>query len=132
MGMYTEIHFNAELKQDVPANVLHILRYMLGDVDVKPRLPEHALFKTSRWNFMLCCDSYYFAADTHSTLRYDDIGKSFYLCIRSNVKNYDNEIELFIDWIMPYITGYKGDFLGFSRYEEFNEPTLIYYPKEKE
>jgi len=75
---------------------------------------------------MLHCDSYYFDADTHSTLRYDDIIGSYFLCIRSNFKNYDDEIQSFIDWIRPYINKSEGDFLGFWRYEEDEEPTLIY------
>lgn len=75
---------------------------------------------------MLRCDSYYFDADTHSTLRFDDISDSYYLCIRTNLKNYGQEIRHFVDWIMPYLDKFEGEFLGFSRYEETEEPTLIY------
>lgn len=129
MGMYTELHFNVELAEDVPGDVIDILKFMVGDSEEEPKkLPRHKLFESTRWRFMLRTDSYYFPADTHSTLRYDDIGKSYYLCIRTNLKNYDSEIEKFISWIDPYIDIYtqQGDFLGFYRYEEDNEPTLIY------
>ena len=126
MGMYTEIHFNAELKKDTPEEVINILKYMVGDIKEKPSRPVHDLFCCSRWKWLFTMDSYYFDADTHSTLRYDDISNAYYLCVRSNLKNYDSEIELFIDWIDPYLYKIKGDFLGFSRYEEFEEPTLIY------
>lgn len=128
MGMYTELHFNAELRKDVPSDVLAILNYMLeaGPGAPPPPLPEHALFKTQRWPVMLRTDSYYFAADTHSTLRHDEIGECYYLCIRCNLKNYDEEIEKFVDWIDPYLEAFEGDFLGFSRYEETETPTLIY------
>jgi len=126
MGMYTEFHFNAELKQDTPDEVIHILLYMLNQVEDEPDIPKHDFFKSARWRWMLQSDSYYFAADTHSTLRFDHISQSFYLCIRCNLKNYDSEIDRFIDWIAPYIDCYEGDFLGFKRYEEFNEPELIY------
>jgi len=129
MGMYTELHFNAELKEDTPEEVIALLRFMLGDIEEQmDPSPEHLFFKTTRWNWMLKCDSYYFAADTHSTLRYDDIGRCRYLCIRCNLKNYDDEIEHFLDWIMPYIDASPGDFLGFHRYEENEEPTVIYLP----
>ena len=77
---------------------------------------------------MLLCDSYYFKADTHSTLRYDEISETWFLCVRCNVKNYQNEIEKFVDWILPYCDTLPGDFLGFSRYEETEKPTLIYAP----
>ena len=127
MGMYTEIHFNSELKKDTSAQIIETLMYMIGDRDAEPTLPAHELFLSDRWRYMLQSDSFYFDADTHSTLRFDDISNSYYLCIRSNLKNYNNEIGRFIDWIMPYLAKYDGDFLGFSRYEEEQEPTLIYF-----
>lgn len=126
MGMYTELHFNARLKPDVPTPVLEILNYMIGYDKFAPAHPDHPLFNTSRWGVMLRCSSYYFDADTTSTLRYDDISKQHSLCIRTNFKNYDGEIEKFINWIRPYLDKDEGDFLGFHRYEETEEPTLIY------
>lgn len=132
MGMYTELHFNAELRADVPAEVVTLLRAMVGDTDFPTSFPEHPLFSCDRWKGMLQSDSYYFAADTHSTMRYDDIGKAWMLCIRCNLKNYCQEIQKFIDWIEPYILAYEGDFLGFSRYEQTEEPTLIYYKKKEQ
>lgn len=127
MGMYTEFHFNVELKESIQPDMLKILKYMLGEIDEigDTKLPEHPLFATSRWEGMLRSDSYYFDADTHSTLRNDWQG-GWFLCIRCNLKNYDSEIEKFIDWIMPYCDKFEGDFLGFYRYEETEEPTLIY------
>jgi len=127
MGMYTEFHFNVNLNKDVPQEVVDVLAYMVREDYTTPRppTPEHKLFKTHRWEVMLLMDSYYFAADTYSTLRSDDIGGDLYLCIRCNLKNYDQEIELFVDWIRPYIHAEEGDFLGFSRYEESEDPELI-------
>lgn len=127
MGMYTELHFNSALKEDTPADVLDVLRYMVGlHGTLVALLPEHQLFQTERWKYMLRGDSYYFDADTHSTLRYDDIANQHFLCIRCNLKNYSDEIEKFIDWIMPHLDKFPGEFLGFYRYEESEEPTLIY------
>lgn len=132
MGMYTAIHFNSELNIPKECGVAEVLKYMVGGRETEPELPEHLLFKTERWRFMLQCDSYYFDEDTHSTLRWDEISEAYYLCIRSNLKNYDSEIEQFIKWIMPYCaTKQDGDFLGFYRYEEDEEPTLIYYQDKK-
>lgn len=126
MGMYTEFHYNTELKRNVPDSVIEILRYMLGENKIKPKLHKHDLFGDTRWESMLQSDSYYFSADTHSTLRYDSVSESYCLCVRCNLKNYKNEIALFTDWIRPYIDKYKGEFLGFSRYEESETPELIY------
>lgn len=130
--MYTELHFNSELKKEIPASILNVLAFMVGLHEDEPKeLPKHKLFSTTRWRYMLTCGSYYFDADTISTLRYDDISDSWYLCIRTNFKNYDSEIEHFIDWVMPYLNKYvTGEFLGFYRYEEAEEPTSIYYKEE--
>ncbi|KKL69796.1 hypothetical protein LCGC14_2111370, partial [marine sediment metagenome] len=116
MGMFTELHFNVELRKDTPKEVIEMLKYMTKDKPAKlnPDVTiDHPLFKTDRWRFMLVCDSYYFNADTHTTLRFDKISNTYYLCIRCNLKNYDSEIEKFIDWIRPYLADFAGDFLGF-------------------
>ena len=126
MGMYTELHFNAELLPETPAHIIETLEYMLDNSKPTHTNLDHDLFSTSRWSYMLTCDSDYFNADTHSTLRFDDISDSYFLCIRCNLKNYDQEIAKFLNWIMPFVDAEVGDFLGFYRYEESNEPTLIY------
>ena len=132
MGMYTELHFNAELSGDVPPEVVTILDYMLASASLaelpEPPLPDHPLFHTERWRLMLQMDSCYFSADTHSTLRKDDRGDCYFLCVRCNLKNYNHEIEKFIDWVCPYLRQEDGDFLGFYRYEDSEDPTLIYAP----
>ena len=127
MGMYTELVLGFNLKENTPNEVVDILTYMIesGEGDRQPVIPDHDLFKTWRWKFMLSCDSYYFAGFTHSEMSYDDIGKQWEVNIRCNLKNYDNEIEKFIDWISPYVE-LRG-FAGYSRYEESDEPTLIYF-----
>lgn len=123
MGMYTELVLGVEIENN--PDVISIIKYMLGESNVKPQLPEHSLFKTDRWKYMLHCDSYYFAGTTHSNLKCDTIlGIRYFLTIRSNLKNYDSEIEKFLDWLCPYIKTYG--FLGYKRYEEFEDPTLIY------
>jgi len=130
MGMYTELNYNTELKQSTPTDVIVLLEYMVGERDnFIGLLPDNPLFEdTGRWPFMLRCDSYYFDADTHSTLRFDEISMSYYLCIQTNLKNYSAEIENFIDWIAPYIEQHDGAYLGFYRYEESDWPILIHAP----
>lgn len=125
MGDYTEIHFNVELVRDVPVEVTDVLRYMVGYLDEQPPLPEHPLFGDTRWRRMLRCNSDYFPMSTSSTCFYDDIASRWFLSVRSNFKNYDDEINLFIDWIDPYVDAYPGEFLGFHRFEQDEDPTLI-------
>ncbi len=129
MGMYTEFCFAAELKPDTPESVLAVLRFMLGEIEEEPPLPAHPLFLTQRWDWMLRSDSYGFDADTHSVLRLEDVTDTYFLTIRCNLKNYDNEIEWFVDWITPYLKKFPGDFLGYQRYEGNEEPMLIYHEK---
>lgn len=126
MGMYTELHYNTELLRDTPKGVIEILRYMLGDTEKMPKLPRHELFGDTSWAAMLRCDGQYFDANTLSTLRRDFSSKTYFLCVNCNLKNYNNEIALFTEWIRPYIDKQPGDFLGFSRYEESETPDLIY------
>ena len=125
MGMHTELVMACELKGNVPGEVIETLKYMVGDSEYLATVPVHALFTADRWKSMLRCDSYYFDGDTHSTLRYDDIGKSYILNIRCNLKNYCSEIEKFLDWIIPYSN--TNGFVGYTRYEEDENPTLIYF-----
>lgn len=49
MGMYTQLHYGAQLKADVPSSVIEILRYMVGEREEDPpeNLPNDPLFKYS-------------------------------------------------------------------------------------
>lgn len=128
MGMYTAFHFASELKKDTPKEVIEILKFMDRQKEECPKqLPEHNFFKCNRWGYLFTMSSYYFDAKTSHFFEFDVITDSYFLTVTSNLKNYDNEIELFIDWIHPYLAKYDGDFLGYSRYEETEEPTLLYY-----
>lgn len=127
MGMYTEFHFNVELKPDTPESVMAILRYMTeGGEEAPPPVPADVpLFSCGRWSHMLRSDSFYFDMIPHSIVakKSPTVG-DWYLSVRCNLKNYDGEIQKFVAWIMPYI--HTRGFLGFSRYEECDDPTLIY------
>lgn len=127
MGMYTELVMSCRIKDD--PTIINILKYMIGEEIDKPILPAHSLFKTDRWNFMLQCSSYYFVPDVVHLLKYDEIGKYWSFINRSDFKNYDDEINKFIDWITPNLEDTFGTMIGYSRYEEDKEP-IIYYSKE--
>ncbi|MGG3397624.1 hypothetical protein ABER78_12085 [Bacillus velezensis] len=129
MGMYTELVCAFELIKETPSCIVEILEFMTGQRDEQPNeLPEHKLFlEGNRWRFMLQSDSYYFDGKTHSEIVRDTLVDGYYATIRCNLKNYNNEIENFIDWISPFI--YKTDenyFIGYKRYEEDKEPKLVF------
>lgn len=125
MGMYTEIDYHVELVKGTPQEVIDVLKYMVRDGEKPAELPDHPFFSCDRWEYLFTMDSYYFAADTHSSLNYDEIGKRYTLNVRANLKNYGNEISHFLDWMTPYEDAHEGEFLGFYRYEESEDPTLI-------
>lgn len=126
--MYTELVLGVDLKPDTPNDVIETIRVMVGDELVLPQpVPDHPLFKCERWKFMLVCGSYYFAGPTLTGFKKDEIAKRWQLSVRCNLKNYGGEIEHFLDWIRPYIDKPSaGEFMGYSRYEESDEPTLLY------
>lgn len=125
MGMYTEINCRICLDENVPEGVVKVLKYMVGDVEdiSDEELPEHDLFKTPRWDTMLRSSSFYHIPKSNMELFYSDIGSNWYLIGRSDLKNYDDEIEMFFDWIKPYCE-FSEEMIGYSLYEEFNEPTI--------
>lgn len=130
MSMYTEIYVKAVLKENVDDNVINILKYMLGIDDVELEdltIPSHSLFETDRWDSMLRSGSYYHVPYNVKLFEYNDISNNYYLVVRSDFKNYDNEIEKFFDWIKQYLEqDYDKTFMGYSLYEEDYEPTLYY------
>jgi hypothetical protein len=73
---------------------------------------------------VLTCDSYYFDSITDSKMEYNNTDCKYHLNVRSNLKNYDSEIENFLDFISPYVE--TDGFIGYMRYEESDEPALIY------
>ena len=121
MGMYTEIYVNVDLKEDVPHEVLDVLAAMCGgdDESVLNEYPH-------RWAYLFRDGSYYTPRTSCAKLSYDSIGRAYSLLGKSDIKNYDNEIEKFFDWLMPYVDASEGEFIGYKRYEEELVPTLIF------
>lgn len=58
----------------------------------------------------------------------DDIDKRWHISTRSNIKNYNNEIQTFLEWIKPYIVCGSGskDLYAITIYQEDKEPKLYY------
>ena len=123
MGEYTEFHFNVELKHSTPVPAMYALQYMLGLREEYIAI-DHPFFQCARWKYLFTMDSEYFPALTCSKM---DTRYGIKLSVRSNLKNYDGEIEKFLDWIAPYIQAYPGDFLGFHRFYGTGVPVLIFY-----
>jgi len=125
MGMYTELMMSARVKNDNP-EVINVLKFMAGQLETQPPLPDHPLFNTPRWKWLFSSASYYFVPRSTVLFEYDDIGEYWVLISRADIKNYDDEIELFIDWIRPHLEASEETMIGYSRYEETKEPTIYY------
>ncbi len=126
MGMYTELIFGARLKGNTPQEVIDTLKYMVGDLEEKP---EKLAFETSTGRNVLIGGSFYFGVHSSvSKFYYDDIAKAWTLSSRANIKNYEGEIDQFLDWIKPYIDSGSGnrEMFAIKIYEEQDEPTIYY------
>lgn len=121
MGMYTELLLKCKVKSDIPEEVKYILDYLFNNGDTPPILPEHSFFKCTRWEHIGNSCSYYHIPWESSMY------KEGYIFSRSDLKNYDNEINLFLNWINPYIDSFDGDCIGYKWYEEDTKPTLLYF-----
>ncbi len=127
--MYTELYICCKIKKELPGDVLAILNHLFSENWPKitsTELPEHEFFKCDRWSCIGSMASYYFVPESINLFKYDDIGNYYTLISRSDLKNYDNEIAKFIDWLMPYIEMDSGDYIGHYRYEEDIIPTLLF------
>ena len=123
--MYTELVLNVSIKDETSDDVLSALKWMLDSkAPTEFLLIDHELFSLSRAQYMLRSSSYYFIPQPSSSLIEDCYGgKTHYLSIRCDLKNYESEIETFLSWISTYL---ECGFAGYMRYEENDDPTLIY------
>ncbi|MEE9238796.1 MAG: hypothetical protein V3U58_04460, partial [Thermodesulfobacteriota bacterium] len=106
--MYTAISVGVQLNDNLQDGVIDVLKYMTSGAQEfeAARYTDsstHPLFGgDTRWNVMLRCGSYYFDYQTDFNLIVNTLGY-YYLSGVSNLKNYDNEINLFLDWLCPFI-----------------------------
>lgn len=119
MGMYTEIYVNVDFKKDTPEEVIETIRAMCEKDHTSPYLAS----KPSRWAYLFNNGSYYLPFTECHALTWDDIGQNYSLLGKGDIKNYSSEIEEFFDFISPWV---ENDFMGYMRYEEDREPTLMY------
>lgn len=122
MGMYTEIL----VKADVNVNNLSdteksVLNYLFNDGDRPDSLPDHPFFTLDRWSQIGRMSSFYHHPKAVNSV--SNCGE--YIFSRSDIKNYNGEIEQFFDWFKPLTTAQNGKCIGYKWYEEDDVPTLI-------
>lgn len=138
MGMYTELVFAANIMEGTPKYVIELINYMIKGEDYTlcdtidwDGLEEQGLIPSFCRPWLLSQRAYEFAGEPRSILKpytySSSTDLSYTLTIRTQIKNYHGEIESFIDWISEWVE--DTDFAGYYRYEENQEPTLIYLGK---
>jgi hypothetical protein len=73
------------------------------------------------------CSYYFGAANSYSKFHYDAISESYHISTRSDLKNYTNQVERFIEYIKPYVihgSGYDNKIFAYVQYEEAPFPTI--------
>jgi len=125
MGMYTELLLRCSLKKEAPDEVVSVCRYLFGNGKQPDDLPTHPFFTLSRWRSVGRCSSYYHFPHAVNLFKFDDIQEGYNLFSRSDLKDYSNEIDAFVSWLMPHIDGHVGEWIGHYFYEEQDLPTPI-------
>ena len=118
--MYTEILIKANIREDLPIEAKEVLEYLFLGKTMPTILPKHDLFETTRWRLIGNCNSFYHIPQVFNFF------SGTQLFSRSDLKNNGCVIELFFDWIQPYINAEIGVCIGYKWYEEHDAPTLMY------
>lgn len=129
MGMYTELVLKCSTKANLPDDVKAVLNCLFRGHSEPENLPDHAFFKCLRWACIGQTSSFYHhpkALSDYWTGFPEDLDNGGYIFSRSDLKNYDDEIEHFVDWFMPYIEEDVGQCIGWQWYEEDKAPTLLF------
>ena len=142
MGMYTEFIFGCSLSKNTPKICIDALDYVINGENKKPGYEKYNkgfIERTStdneiqtfinEYDFrrLFCSGSYYFGAPVSKELYYDYIDKTYKISTRANLKNYQNQIEKFIEYIKPYVvhgSGYDHHIFAYVQYEEDEFPTI--------
>ncbi|MEV6432872.1 hypothetical protein [Nocardia sp. NPDC051463] len=137
--MYTEFFFRAPLRKDAPAELIDWFDDLANNPDGEAvPYDGHAFFKCERWESALYGGGavYQISQALRFTRGTDRGYEPPQVIVHSSLKNYGGEIDAFVDWIVPFVAGYPGDFLGYALYEDArndyddqDEPRLIFIPK---
>ena len=131
MGMYTELIFGATLKEKTPTYVTQALDHVINDTDdtVNVKLSDESKYFINEYSLqkLIWCTSYYFGAHNNKpSCVFDKTAGCWCISFRANCKNYNGEIEKFIEFIKPYVEWGSGttNIFAIVQYEEDDYPTL--------
>lgn len=125
--MYTELIFGATLKEKTPLYVTDAFNQVINDKvtnlsdEITQFIDEYSLRK------LIWSSSYYFGAHNNKpSCVFDKSADRWCISFRANCKNYQGEIEKFIEFIKPYVEYGSGptNIFAIVQYEEDDYPTL--------
>lgn len=119
MGDYTQLRLQCDIKKECK-EVISILNSMIEyDYDNIPscELTSHPVFTDSRFGLIFHCTSAYFDNECSTTF------ENLHLDTVFDLKNYNNTIQKFLNWLAPYIES-EGQ-IGEYMYEYWDKPQPI-------
>ena len=133
MGMYTELILGCGFKKSIPQDLVYTIATLAEEVEILNSLPKDCKMLFNSRN-PLTGDCYSFVPVSTAKFWYDDIANCYYLASRSAIKNYDHEIQKFLELIKPYIDQGSGalDTYAYVHYEEAEQATIYSLHDEEE
>ena len=137
MGMYTEFETNLLLKKDTPIDIINMIKCLVGGKEnytgnltkvYKGNLTEkdHAFLGNERYDCVLDCNNC--SCTNYEKPTFTQTEDGYVLTSNPEFKNWNNVIDLFLDWIRPYVVkGFLEDgAVGRKKYEEFYTSTYFH------
>ena len=125
MGMYTELILGCSLTKDLPKECVNALNNCINSSDII--IDDFS----KKYELMDICysESAYFGSPP--SCKFIEDSDYYQLSIRSNLKNYFQEIERFLDYLRPYVEYGSGinEFYAIVTYEENSYPTIWFKDK---
>lgn len=138
MGNYTELRLVISLRDDTPIDVVRLLSKVAGEGDIglpvgtvlfdhesvpRPTM-RHPFFGCERWYMLLMATDFGSTTGSWFGLNTKD---HWVLMIHSSYKNYDNELDQFLNWITPYVHGRKKkQYAGWYQNDSMDQRENIY------
>lgn len=123
--MFTELILGCSLTKDLPKECVNALNNCINSSDVI--IDDFS----KKYELMDICysESAYFGSS--SNCKFEEYPDYYQLSIRSNLKNYFQEIENFLNYLKPYVLLGSGinNFYAIVTYEEDSYPTIWFKDK---
>ena len=129
--MYTEFIFEAELSKDTPKGLIDafttVSRKDTGIEVTSNKLEISNFIEKFDLNMLVnCCSAYFPAQQSFFNIYYDKYLDTYGIFIRSDLKNYEQQINKFLEFIKPYIIRGCGsnNIYAYVLYELDEQPTI--------